>query len=174
VETIGWAAPYYGRHSTWVRFRLRSRPRPAHGRFTVWADAVLSPDLGALDAYTLAHCYAFHGFDVETARRVDLGSGVIGQLFVYRTAEATWHALAWEWPVLRRQKVEHERIVLLASALTRPHVRATTSSGGVAKKALALLDAGAKSRDENADLSRALERLGSQLISVRITSRPQG
>ncbi len=173
VETIGWAAPYYGRHSTWVRFRLRSRSRAGQGRFTVWADAVLSPDLGALDAYTLAHCYAFHGFDVETARRVDLGSGVIGQLFVYRTAEATWHALAWEWPVLRRQKVEHERIVLLASALTRPHVRATTSSGGVAKKALALLDAGAKSRDENADLSRALERLGSQLISVRIASRPQ-
>lgn len=174
VETIGWAAPYYGRHSTWVRYRLRSHGRPAaQGRFTVWADAILSPNLGALDAYSLAHCYAFHGFDVETARRVDLGSGVIGQLFVYRTAHATWHALAWEWPVLLRRKVEHERVVLLASAITRPRARATASSGGVARKALALLDSGARSEDSNASLSGALARLGSELVTERIMSRPR-
>jgi len=172
VETIGWATPYYGRHSTWVRYRLRSDARFAvRVRFTVWADAVLSPDLGALDAYTLAHCYSFHGFDVETAKRVDLGSGVIGQLFVYRTASASWHALAWEWPVLHNRKVEHERIVLLASAITRPHGRATASSGGLAKEALALLDARARSDDSNASLSRALARLGSDMITTRIARR---
>jgi exosortase len=172
VETIRWATPYYGRHSTWVRYRIRPDERLARaGRFTVWADAVLSPDLGALDAYTLAHCYSFHGFDVEAARRVDLGNGVIGQLFVYRTERSTWHALAWQWPVLRRRKVEHERIVLLANALTRPRVRATASSGSLTREALALLDARARDDDPNAHLSRALGRLGSDMITARIAGR---
>src|SRR5207237_5112400 len=76
--TIGWAVPYYGAHSSWVRYLLRPK-RAGKGAFTIWLDAVRSPNLGALDAYTLAHCYAFHGFGVDAARRVDLGEGVIGQ-----------------------------------------------------------------------------------------------
>ena len=116
LETIGWATPYYGKHSSWVRYRLR--PVSAEGgAFTIWLDAVRSPDLGALNAYNLAHCYDFHDFDVELARRVDLGDGVIGQAFVYETPAARWHAVSWQWPVLLGNgAVEHERIVLLASA----------------------------------------------------------
>lgn len=171
-RTIGWAMPYYGRHSLWVRYRLRpARGFGQHGRFTVWADAVLSPDLGALDAYTLAHCYSFHGFKVETSTRVDLGDGVVGELFVYRTGDSRWHALAWEWPVLRRGKVEHERIVLLASSLTRPAARAQSSSGSVTAKALALLDARARDDDANPQLSSALRRLASDMIAARVARR---
>jgi hypothetical protein len=137
----------------------------------VWADAVLSPDLGALDAYTLARCYSFHGFKVETARRVDLGSGVVGELFVYRTAHARWHALAWEWPVLRRDKVEHERIVLLASSMTRPAARLQSSSGTLTSRTVALLDARARDDDSNPALSAALRRLGSDMIGARIAHK---
>jgi exosortase/archaeosortase family protein len=172
LQHIGWATPYYGRHSSWVRYRLRPAGRLARrGRFTVWADAVLSPDLGALDAYTLAHCYSFHGFKVETATRVDLGDGVVGQLFVYRTAHSRWHALAWEWPVLRHGEVEHERIVLLASSMRRPAARVQSSSGTVTARALAFLDVRARDDDANPALSGALRRLGSDMIAARVARR---
>jgi exosortase len=169
VQEIGWATPYYGPHSSWVRYRLRPQPRFARGgSFTVWADAILSPDLGALNAYTLAHCYSFHGFHVETAEHVDLGDGVVGELFVYRTSTARWHALAWEWPVLRDGKVEHERIVLLASSAAQPALRPQANSGSVTARALALLDTGARKGDTNPRLSHALARLGSDVIAARI------
>jgi exosortase len=172
VQEIGWATPYYGRQSSWVRYRLRPRAQFARrGSFTVWADAVLSPDLGALNAYALAHCYSFHGFHVETAEHIDLGNGVIAELFVYRTSTARWHALAWEWPVLRDRKVQHERIVLLASSVARPALRLQASSGGVTARALAVLDANARERDANPRLSHALARLGSDMIAARIAHR---
>ena len=172
VHEIGWATPYYGPHSSWVRYRLRPKPRFARrGSFTVWADAILSPDLGALNAYTLAHCYSFHGFHVETSEHVDLGDGVIGELFVYRTSSARWHALAWEWPVLRNRKVEHERIVLLASSAAQPALRPQADSGSVTARALALLDADARKGDTNPSLSHALARLGSDMIAARIAHR---
>jgi exosortase len=171
VHEIGWATPYYGPHSSWVRYRLRPRAQFARGgSFTVWADAILSPDLGALNAYTLAHCYNFHGFHVETSEHVDLGHGVIGELFVYQTSTARWHALAWEWPVLRDRKVEHERIVLLASSVARPALGLQASSGSVTARALALLDADARKGDTNASLSHALARLGSDMIAARIAN----
>jgi exosortase/archaeosortase family protein len=174
LQRIGWATPYYGPHSSWVRYRLRPAERLARrGPFTVWADAILSPDLRALDAYSLAHCYSFHGFKVETSTRIDLGNGVVGQLFVYRTASSRWHALAWQWPVLRRGKVEHERIVLLANSMTRPAPRRQSSSGSVTSKALALLDARIKDSDSNAALSGALRRLASDMIAARIGHKVQ-
>jgi exosortase/archaeosortase family protein len=172
VQEIGWATPYYGRQSSWVRYRLRPQAQFARrGSFTVWADAILSPDLGALNAYALAHCYSFHGFHVETSEHVDLGNGVIGELFVYRTSTARWHALAWEWPVLRERKVRHERIVLLASSVARPVLQPQASSGSVTARALALLDADARERDANPNLSHALARLGSDMIAARIAHR---
>jgi exosortase len=172
VAVVGWATPYYGAHSSWVRYRLRpaggSSPR---GRFTVWADAILSPDLGALNAYALAHCYSFHHFRVEATTRMDLGNGVVAQLFVYRTGASRWHALAWQWPVLRHGNVEHERIVLLASSMTHPVVRRASSSGAVTSKVVALLDLGAKDADSNPELSAALRRLGSDMVAARVSHK---
>ena len=171
LQRIGWAIPYYGRHSSWVRYRLRPQGLARRGRFTVWADAILSPNLGALDAFSLAHCYSFHRFKVEASTRVDLGNGVVGQLFVYRTADSRWHALAWQWPVLRHGKVEHERIVLLANSMTRPAPRLQSTSGPVTSRALALLGAHARDKDPNAKLSGALRRLASDMIGARIAHR---
>ena len=46
VQEIGWATPYFGRESSWVRYRLRPQAQFARRTsFTVWADAILSPDL---------------------------------------------------------------------------------------------------------------------------------
>src|SRR5436190_3612402 len=169
LARIGWAAPYYGAHSTWIRYRLRPTGAAAErGRFTVWTDAVLSSDLGALDAYSLAHCYAFHGFDVRTSLHVDLGHGVTGRVFVYETKDAVWHAVAWEWPVLRRGKVEHERVVLLASTLLRPGAPAHAPSAWLRRHVLGYLNVRAPDEDPNRPLSRALVALATQMVSVRV------
>ena len=169
VEDIGWATPYYGRHSSWVRYRLRPTGIVARrGAYTVWTDAILSPDLGALDAFSLAHCYAFHGFRVLTALRVDLGNGVVGRLFVYRTKEAMWHAVAWEWPVLSGDKVQHERIVLLASTTARPKAPAGRQTDSLERRILRYLNAGARDDDPNPQLSRSLVALGTEMVSARV------
>ena len=171
VETIGWAAPYFGAHSSWVRYRLRPHAADARQTFTIWLDAITSSDLGALNAYTLAHCYAFHGFRIDLARRVDLGNGVIGQAFTYRTARATWHAVAWQWPVLGTPgHVEHERVVLIASSSRRPSSRHVAPSAPLAGTILTLENAGAPRRDANAHLTRALVAVASQAVAARVAT----
>ena len=167
LETIGWATPYYGKHSSWVRYRLR--PGSANSAaFTIWLDAVRSPDLGALNAYTLAHCYDFHDFDVNLARRVDLSDGVIGQAFVYDTPRATWHVVSWQWPVLLEDgRTEHERIVMLASAESRPETVAG-GSGGVRDWLLSLLDLRAPSEDDNPELTKALTAVATAAVRERV------
>ena len=167
LETIGWATPYFGEHSSWVRYRLRpgSVDRSA---FTIWLDAVRSPDLGALNAYTLAHCYDFHDFDVNLARRVDLGGGVIGQAFVYDTPRATWHVVSWQWPVLLDDgRAEHERIVMLSSTGSRPET-VEDGSGGVRSWLLSLLDLRAPNADDNRELTKALTAVATSAVHERV------
>ena len=152
--------------------RYRLRPRTAQfrrGPFTIWLDAIVSPDLGALDSYTLAHCYAFHHFHVRLARRVDLGNGVVGQAFVYETRAATWHAVAWEWPVVHAGgSVEHERIVLLASSRTRPLPRRVRASSPLAGPVLSVENAAAPGADDNPALTRTLREVGAAVVAARI------
>jgi exosortase/archaeosortase family protein len=169
VETIGWAAPYFGSHSSWVRYRLRPLSSSPRQTFTIWLDAVTSTDLGALNAYTLAHCYSFHGFRVQLAQRVDLGNGVIGQAFTYRTTRATWHAVAWQWPVLGSPgHVEHERVVLIASSSRRPSSDPVAGSAPLAAPVLAIQNATAPSRDDNARLTEALVGVASAAVAARV------
>jgi exosortase/archaeosortase family protein len=171
LERIRFATPYYGKHSVWVRYRLR--PQPGSSRpFTVWLDAVTSPDLGALDAYTLAHCYAFHGFHVDLARRLDLGDGVVGQAFVYTTSDSRWHAVSWQWPILRGNgSVEHERIVLLASSPIRASAAQSRSSGGFWGAVLSLLNLRTPDRDDNPGLTRAMETVAAAIVNARVETR---
>ena len=167
METIGWAAPYYGNHSSWVRYRMRPQ-RSGPGAFTIWLDAVRSPNLGALDAYTLAHCYAFHSFTVDAAKTIDLGEGVFGNAFVYTSPRADWRAVSWEWPVRRSGRVEHERLVLIAASDVRPAASETPSSGGVSSHVLALLDWRAPGLDANPRLTQALQRVAAAIVRRRI------
>jgi len=171
IETIGWAAQYYGLHATWVRYRLRPTKR-TRAPFTTWLDAVQSPNLGSLDAYSLAHCYGFHHFQVDLDRRVELGNGVVGQAFVYVTDRGLWHAVSWQWPVLGRHRtVTHERLVLIASTSTQPDTPAPPSAGGFQGFVLSLLDLPARSQDDNPALTRALTNLASRAVAARIAHR---
>ena len=127
-----------------------------------------SPNLGALDAYTLAHCYAFHGFNVDSARRVDLGDGVVGQSFVYTTSRADWHAVSWQWPVRRGGSVEHERLVLIAASSARPAGGRLSSSGGASGFVLSLLDLRSPHEDANRPLTQALQGVAAGIVAKRI------
>jgi exosortase/archaeosortase family protein len=168
LEQVRFATPYYGKHSLWWRYRLR--PLPGDPRpFTIWLDAVTSPDLGALNAYTLAHCYAFHGFHVDLAQRLDLGAGVVGQAFVYATRDALWHAVSWQWPVvLGDGRVEHERIVLLASS---PIDRDTSRGGGsgrIFEAVLSLLNMRSPNQDDNPALTAAMREVAQAVVAERV------
>jgi exosortase/archaeosortase family protein len=168
IEKIGWAAQYYGPHSTWVRYRLRP-VRASHPSFTAWLDAVQSPDLGSLDAYSLAHCFGFHHFQVDLDRRVELGHGVVGQAFVYNTDRGLWHVVSWQWPVLgRHHTVTHERIALIASSSIAPKTAAPPTAGGIQGFVLSLLDLPARSQDDNPVLTRALTNLAAHAVAARI------
>lgn len=171
IARVGFATPYYGPHSVWVRYRLRpSAGQPAP--FTIWLDAVTSPDLGALDAYTLAHCYSFHHFHVDLARRLDLGDGVVGQAFVYAIGDVRWHAVSWQWPVRQPSgEVGHERIVLLASSPVRAARPAEHSSGGFRNAVLALLNLRAPDHDDNPSLTSALRGVAAGIVHVRVERR---
>jgi exosortase len=171
IERIPWASQYYGPHSTWIRYRLRPA-RTNNTQFTVWLDAVQSPDLGALDAYSLAHCYGFHHFDVELDRRVDLGKGVVGQAFAYTTSRGLWHVVSWQWPVLGKHgDVTHERIVLIASTGSRPNTAAPPAAHGFQGFVLSLLDLPARSHDDNPALTRALTNLAARAVATRIAPK---
>jgi exosortase/archaeosortase family protein len=167
LEQVYFATPYYGSHSQWIRYRLR--PLPGNPKpFTIWLDAIVAPDLGALDAYSLAHCYRFHGFNVDLAQRLDLGDGVVGQAFVYTTDDAHWHAVSWQWPVLKDDgHVQHERIVLLAStpvkADAEPH-----HSGGFVSTVLTLLNLRRPDNDDNPALTAAMRGVASGIIWSRV------
>jgi exosortase/archaeosortase family protein len=168
LEQVRFATPYYGAHSQWWRYRLR--PLPGDPRpFTVWLDAVTSPDLGALNAYTLAHCYAFHGFHVDLAQRLDLGAGVVGQAFVYATRDTLWHAVSWQWPVARADgHVEHERIVLLASSPIDRSSTRSHGSGRILGTILSLLNLRAPNHDDNPALTDAMREVAQSIVAERV------
>ena len=93
---------------------------------------------------------------------------MIGQLFVYRTSRTVWHALAWQWPVLRGGKVEHERIVLLANTETHPRMTAGARSSWLTEHMLQYLNAHERNHDPNVALSHSLAALAAEMVSTRI------
>jgi len=93
---------------------------------------------------------------------------VVGRVFVYETHAAVWHAVAWEWPVLRDGGVVHERIVLLASTTARPGAPTPSQPDWLRRRVLGYLNANARDDDPNPELSRALVELAAQMVSTRV------
>jgi hypothetical protein len=108
-----WAKQYFGANSSFTRYMVTSR------RLTglVWADVVRTDDRGSLDAYNLENCFLFHNYDISTARRIDLGSGVTGLLLNYRdpTAGQRWATVSWAWPIHYKGTVYYERVAITSN-----------------------------------------------------------
>jgi exosortase len=172
VQRVGefpWSRAYFGDGAAWVRYRIDPRRYPSYP-FTVWADSIVTPDLGALRAFPVRDCYDFHDYSVSLAKRLDIG-GVVTQLLVFSDGKGLlWHALTWEWPVrVENGSVEHERMTLLASSLARPRTArplpGTTSLRGAVLSAFNFLE---PDRDTNRRVSQALQNLADDMIAQRI------
>jgi exosortase/archaeosortase family protein len=172
IASYPWSRTFFGSSSQWVRFRLRpaSAAVAAHNRFTVWADSIRTPDLGALHAHPVRRCYDFHGYKVTSDRSVPLGHGVTGELLVYRNEDgAVWHVVTWQWPIRWRGKVEHERMVLLSSTISTPTAPPPPSSSSpLASSVLAALNLRAPTHDPNPALGSSLRGIAGQFVSARI------
>jgi hypothetical protein len=109
-----WAKPYFGRDSSWLRFRYDPITAAA-GRGAVFADAVLTNGLRPFERYGVETCYRFHGYHIERRARVGLDGGIVAQSITYRQPNRgpRWTVLAWVWPVRDHHRSRYERVVLI-------------------------------------------------------------
>jgi exosortase/archaeosortase family protein len=173
VGSYPWSRSSFGDGSTWVRYELRPRAGrvPPGKQFTIWVDSILTPDVGALNAFPVRECYDFHGFEIYADQRVRLPGGVVGELIAYRNESGgLWHALTWQWPVTTPDgRVQHERMVMLASAVGVPLQPAVAQDRWrVRGLVLDLVNRFSERRDPNRRLTRALVGAASELIEARL------
>jgi exosortase/archaeosortase family protein len=109
VASYDWAQTYLGPHGGYDRFVVDV----SGGR--VIADVIHTDDPGLLQQYSLAACWGYHDYDIQSEVRVSLGGGVTGQAlsFVLPNSSRPWVAVSWAWPV-RNGGGDVERVTLLA------------------------------------------------------------
>jgi exosortase/archaeosortase family protein len=173
LRSMDWSRPYFGDRSEWIRYRLRPRPGLALAhRYTIWADAILTPDLGALLAHPVRSCYRLHRYTMLVDQRVILASGIVGEQLVYqRPTGERWHVLTWEWPVRTgRDDVGHERMVLLAStqATVGSAVAPQRPEGRLRSSVLRALNVLGPDRDPNPTLAAGMLAAGDGIIAARL------
>jgi len=170
---MDWPRPYFGDRSEWIRYRLRPRPGSAVAhRYTIWADAILTPDLGALLAHPVRTCYRLRKYTMLVDQRVTLASGIVGEQLVYqRPTGERWHVLTWEWPVRTgRDDVGHERMVLLASTQAAVGTAAAPRrpDGPLRSSVLRALNVLGPDRDPNPTLAAGMLAAGDGIIAARL------
>ncbi len=179
VERLGQiddARSYFGRAATWTRYRmtvhsgtLAAPPEP----FTVWADSIVTSDLGALASHPVLACYRLHGFKVLTDQRVTIAGGLIGEQLVYQIPNGDrWHVLTWEWPVRGRDGgILQERMTLLASSDLRQARRPPDTAGRRLRDPLiSAFNSLAPDHDPNPMLSQALLGVGADILASRTSA----
>jgi exosortase/archaeosortase family protein len=107
-----WAQQYFGGESVWKRYAISTPAGTA-----AFADVVLTGDRTSLETYNVLNSFLFRNYDLQTYRRVDLGSGVYGLLLNYRDtmSDSRWTTVSWDWPVAYKHTTYYERINLTAS-----------------------------------------------------------
>lgn len=176
LRELDWSRPYFGKNSHWIRYRLRpTRKASAYGQATMWADAIVTHDLGALVAHPVRTCYELHRFVVLADQRVTMAGGIVGRQLVYQIPSGgQWHVLMWEWPVRSGiGDIVHERMILLAStdAQMISPVQKPRRGTRVGESVLAALNSLAPSRDPNPSLSRIMLAAADQIITVRLAGQ---
>lgn len=136
------AREFFGPSGSWNRMLIASSAGATlQASIPVYMDVVETADAGALNAYGIAACYQFHGFQIETMTDVDLGGGTTGQIIDYhnRDTSSDWSAVWWEWPFRDGDRTAYERVVLFlvngpsaTYAGAGPALPSTTGPGGAA------------------------------------------
>lgn len=116
IASIAQGRQYFGDTSTWDR--VVYRPTDAAeitSTKSVYVDVMTTGDPGTFAAYGLDACYTFHGYNIASVSRVDVGAGVSAQVIDYTNTKShiEWSALWWEWPYQAEDgETRYQRIVI--------------------------------------------------------------
>lgn len=126
TSSIDWARPYFGGDSTWDRFAVTSQRTGE----PVFLDVVNSSDLQSFSRYGLEACYRFHGYDVLSTGRVDLGGPATAEslLYVDQRDDRAWSVLSWVLPVRSPTGTRYERSAALLRTTAAAPARAAAAA----------------------------------------------
>ena len=114
--TYGWAKPYFGETSTWLRYLyVPSGPEgDLAASVPITADVIDTTNLTSFSAYGVEACYDFHGYTMRDIATVKLAGGISGQALSYTASRQTWTIVYWIMPVERTAggTLHYERVVL--------------------------------------------------------------
>jgi exosortase/archaeosortase family protein len=110
TSRIDWAKPYFGEDSTWDRFTVYHV-----GTAPMFLDVVNSADLHSFSRFGVEACYRFHGYEILSNSRVDLGGPAPGQSITYADNKSgrVWAVVSWVLPVHAGNHIRYERAVVL-------------------------------------------------------------
>lgn len=133
-ESFKWARTYFGANSTWTRYAYTGSAGA-----TIWADAVLTSDGAAFDAYGVEACYRFHGYGVNAVDRVGLGAGLTATSLSYADPDrGGWVVVSWIWPVRTPGGDRWERVTLLRAGRAEDAAGLTETARAVVAGAASL------------------------------------
>jgi exosortase/archaeosortase family protein len=116
VDTIDAGRRFFGEDSSWIRYSfVGDGPEGLSSDVPVLADVVSTSNLQSFSDFGLEACYRFHGFDMGSVRRVDLGHGVVGTVLNWQQPDngLRWTTVYWVWAVRDGHSTSYERVVLL-------------------------------------------------------------
>ena len=117
VAHFDWGRQYFGSDSSWWRYDYHwsgSAPSPFHTHSTIIADVVSTSDRDSLNTYGIEACYNFHGYQLRSVNRIDLG-GTVGHVVDYRSGpHSEWTNVYWINPVRNTDGgIQYERVNLM-------------------------------------------------------------
>ena len=113
------ARQFFGERATWDRLQyVPGQGATLSTSVPLYVDVIGTDDPGALAAYGVEDCYAFHGYQIESVASIDIGAGIDAQVIDYhnRKIGADWSAIWWEWPYQKNGRTWYERIVVFIAS----------------------------------------------------------
>jgi hypothetical protein len=110
------ASQYFGSSGSWDRVSYASTSAATlTASRSVYVDVITTNDQGTFAAYGIEACYRFHGYQIASVTKADIGAGVQAQVidYVNTKVHADWSALWWEWPYTKAGTTRYERVVIL-------------------------------------------------------------
>lgn len=150
-----WARKYFGKDSRWIRSVLESSSADTP---TVWVDVLDTNSLTSLRTHSTMQCYRIHRQDVLSRRFVSLANGVLVESMAVDLNGEVWHVVTWERPIVRGDRVGHERTTLMASSREGAFAREFDDVGDPGSLRRRLVE-GINSTRPGADPNPALSRM---------------
>ncbi|MFN8052145.1 MAG: exosortase/archaeosortase family protein [Acidimicrobiales bacterium] len=135
IDHFDWTQRFFGEDSDWTRYEFDGPGTISlAASIPIIADVVTTSDVQTFNDFGVEACYKFHGYDVADEQRVDLGSGVTGNVLTWKdpSTPITWNSVYWHWPVSTPDGVRYQRIVLMFNTSTGAQVAAPQPSNRLA------------------------------------------